>query len=170
MPEPIFTGANHVCVVTHDLDAAVRTWADRYGVGPWRVFRYDAANMQAQVDGEPADFAMRAALCQLGSSFRLEVIQPLDDRSPYAKSLQKHGGADHIHHVRLDVGDYASALGRLRELGLESRLEATFAGGDPAGPRLTGAYLGTEADLGFILEIARMPEGFTMPEPEYVYP
>jgi hypothetical protein len=35
---------------------------------------------------------------------------------------------------------------------------------------VTGAYLGTEADLGFTVEIADMPAGFSMPEPEYVYP
>jgi hypothetical protein len=85
--KPFFTGINHICVVTHDIDRAVRMWSDRYGVGPWSLWTKDASNMTAVVDGEPTDFAMRVALCQLSPGFRLEIIQPLDDRSPYAKSL-----------------------------------------------------------------------------------
>ena len=45
--EPIFTGGDHLGVVTRDLDAAVRTWADHYGVGPWQVFSYDETSMTA---------------------------------------------------------------------------------------------------------------------------
>lgn len=168
VPAPLFTGGNHICIATRDLDRAVRVWWDRYGVGPWRVFRYDASNMD--VEGRPAQFEMRAALAQLGPGFRIEIIEPLDDGSPYAESLERHGGADHIHHVRLDVTDFGEAFRRLRDLGLETRLNATFAGADAGGPRVSGAYLGTEAELGFTLEIAEIPPGFAMPEPEYVYP
>jgi len=170
VPAPLFTGANHICIVTRDLDRAVRVWWDRYGVGPWRVFRYDDSNMSATVDGEPARFAMRAALAQLGPGFRIEVIQPLDEHGPYAPSLKRHGDADHIHHVRLDVDDLDEAVARMRGLGLDARMRASFAGGETGGPRVTGAYFGTEADLGFTVEVAAMPAGFSMPEPEYVYP
>jgi methylmalonyl-CoA/ethylmalonyl-CoA epimerase len=170
MPTSMFTGGNHICVATRDIDRAVRVWWDRYGVGPWRVFSYDAANMWATIDGRPTDFAMRAGLSQLGPHFRIEIIQPLDDRSPYAKSLAAHQGADHIHHVRLDVAEFDGALGRLRELGLRSLLDAQFKGGSADGPPVTGTYLATEDDLGFILEIADVPAGFSMPEPDYVYP
>ena len=48
--------------------------------------------------------------------------------------------------------------------------DAKFTGGSAAGPRSTGTYLGTEEDLGFTLEIADVPAGFTVPEPDYVYP
>jgi hypothetical protein len=106
---PVFTGINHICLVTHDLDRSVRTWFDRYGVGPWRIWTKDASNMSAVVDGEPTDFAMRVALCQLSPGFRLEIIQPLDERSPYARSLAERGGADHIHHVRFEVSSRPAA-------------------------------------------------------------
>jgi len=87
----VFTGANHICIVTADLDRAVRCWWDRYRVGPWQVFTYDRSNMEATIDGEPADFQMRVALAQLGAAFRIEIIQPLDDLSLYAASLSKTG-------------------------------------------------------------------------------
>ena len=170
MPAPIFTDANHICVVTRDVDRTVRVWWDSYGVGPWRVFRYDDSNMSATVEGRPARFEMRVALAQLGPGFRVEIVEPLDEHSPYAESLARHGGADHIHHLRFDVADFDDAFGRLQGLGLATRLQATFAGATPDGPRVTAAYLGTEADLGFTVEIVAMPGDFSMPEPEYVYP
>jgi len=158
-------------VATNDLDRAVRSWSDRYGVGPWSLYRYDRSNMSAVVDGGPADFAMRVALAQLSPTSRIELIQPLDERSPYAESLGRHAGADHIHHVRFDVADYDSAVERLQnELGLRPLLSAEFTGASDEGPRFAGSYFAAEDDLGFIVEIGRAPEGFAMPEPESVYP
>jgi methylmalonyl-CoA/ethylmalonyl-CoA epimerase len=170
MPPSLFTGANHIGIVTRDLDRAVRAWWDRYGVGPWRVYRYDASNMSVLLDGRPAEYEMRVALAQLGPGMRVEIIQPLDERGPYAESLAQHGDADHLHHMRLDVADFDDAYARLQEMGLPTRMHATFAGAEPGGPRVTAAYLGAEAELGFTLEIVGMPEGFSMPEPEYLHP
>jgi methylmalonyl-CoA/ethylmalonyl-CoA epimerase len=170
VPAPLFTGINHICIATSDLDRAVRTWADRYGVGPWAIWTKDGSNMAAAVEGTPTDFAMRVALAQLTPTFRLEIIQPLDDRSPYATSLAERGGADHIHHVRFDVADYGEAGKRLTDLGLRRMLEADFAGAPGLAGRFEGAYYGTEDELGFIVEIGQAPPGFAMPEPEEVYP
>jgi methylmalonyl-CoA/ethylmalonyl-CoA epimerase len=166
----VFSGPNHICIVTADLDGAVRRWWDRYRVGPWRVFTYDRSNMEATIDGEPADFEMRAALAQLGPAFRMEIIQPLDDRSHYAASLRENGEADHIHHVRLDVPDFAGARDELQALGLAVRFDASFRGSSPDGDRVRGMYFDATGDLGFLLEIAEAPPGFSMPEPDYVYP
>jgi methylmalonyl-CoA/ethylmalonyl-CoA epimerase len=170
MPAPLFTGINHICIATNDLDRAVRTWSDRYGVGPWNIWTKDRSNMSATVEGTPTDFAMRVALSQLSPTFRLEIIQPLDDRSPYATSLAEHGGGDHIHHVRFDVGDFGRAGKRLNDLGLRRILEADFAGAPGLVGRFEGTYYGTEDELGFIVEIGQAPPGFAMPDPEEVYP
>jgi len=167
---PLFTGINHVCVVTGDLDRAVRTWTDRYGVGPWSLYSYDASNMSAAVDGEPTDFEMRVALCQLSPASRIELIQPLDDRSPYARSLAERGGADHLHHVRFEVDDYEAADERLRVLGLHRLMDAEFAGAPGSSARFVGTYYGTEDELGLIVEVGGAQPGFSMPDPEAVYP
>jgi catechol 2,3-dioxygenase-like lactoylglutathione lyase family enzyme len=170
MAAPVFAGINHLGIVTADIDRAVRTWADRYGIGPWRIYRYDSSNMAAKVEGRPVEFEMRVALCQLENA-RIELLQPLDDRSPYAASLTAHGGADHIHHVRFDVASYDESATRLRELGAEVVFEGTFKPGASAdGSRLGATYFATGAELGFTTEIVHMPEGFGMPEPENIYP
>jgi methylmalonyl-CoA/ethylmalonyl-CoA epimerase len=166
----VFTGANHLCVVTGDLDRAIRAWADRYGVGPWSVWTKDPSNMTATVEGRLADFAIRVALCSLSPTFRLELIQPLDDRSPYAASLARHGGADHVHHLRLDVDDYGDARDRLVGLGNDVLLDAGFDGAPGIDDTVRATYFGTEDELGLTLEIADVPSGFVMPEPERVHP
>jgi catechol 2,3-dioxygenase-like lactoylglutathione lyase family enzyme len=166
----LFSGANHICIVTADLDRAVRRWWDRYRVGPWRVFGYDRSNMQARVDGNPVDFKMRAALTQLGPSFRIEIIQPLDEMSPYAETLRRSGGADHVHHVRLDVPDFDRTREELLALGLPVRLDATFKGGSADERRVRAMYFDARDDLGLMLEIGDVPPGYSMPEPDYVYP
>jgi catechol 2,3-dioxygenase-like lactoylglutathione lyase family enzyme len=168
-PGTLFSGANHICIVTADLDRAVRRWWNRYRVGPWRVFSYDSSNMQAKVNGSPVDLKMRAALAQLGQAFRLEIIQPLDELGPYAESLSRAGGADHVHHVRLDVPDFAGTRDELVVLGLPVRLEASFKGGSSE-HRFQAMYFDARDDLGLLLEIGHAPAGFSMPEPDYVYP
>jgi len=167
----MFSGINHVCIATNDLDRAVRTWADRYGVGPWSIWTKDASNMTAVVDGAPTYFAMRVALASLSDGARIEIIQPLDDRSPYAHALARHGGADHVHHVRFDVEDYDAAVERLRgDLGLHETLDARFAGAPGLEGSFEGRYFATEDDLGVVVEIGRAPDGFAMPDPERNYP
>lgn len=170
MTAPVFTGINHLCVVTRDLDRAVRTWADRYGVGPWRVMTYEPSMIEATVGGRPTEFGMRVGLAHIDESTRIEIIQPTDDRSPYAESLEARGGADHIHHVRMDIADYGDSRDRLEgELGLSTVLDGTFQTGAPDA-RSSATYLATEQDLGFIVEVAELPPGVVYPEPDYVYP
>jgi catechol 2,3-dioxygenase-like lactoylglutathione lyase family enzyme len=163
-------GVNHVCIVTADLDGAVRTWADRYGVGPWSIWTKDPSNMTAAVDGLPVEFAMRVALASLPSGLRIELIQPLDERSPYARSLTRHAGADHIHHLRFDVDDYGAAVAHLRELGVPTILDASFAGAPGVEGSFTATYFDTEDELGFVVELGDAPAAFGMPAPEDVYP
>jgi methylmalonyl-CoA/ethylmalonyl-CoA epimerase len=167
--EPIFTGINHVSIVTRDLDAAIRRYADGYGIKPWSVYTYDDSNMSVQLAGRETPFRMRVGLCHVGPTTRFELIQPLDELSPYAQALSEHGGAEHVHHIRLDVADYDDAVGHLRARGLPTILEGRFAGGIP-GVHSDACYFGTEGDLGFIVEVARRPPDFPMQEPDYVYP
>jgi catechol 2,3-dioxygenase-like lactoylglutathione lyase family enzyme len=165
----MFRGINHISIVTDDLDRAVRTWHDRYGVGPWALYRYDGSNMEAVLHGRAIDFEMRVGLCQLEHS-RIEIIQPLDDHSPYSESLKIHGGADHIHHVSFDRAEEGVEQ-RLAELGVPASLEASFGSADGGpGPPVTVTYFACEPELGFTLELARFPTDFIRPAPEAVYP
>ena len=170
MREPIFTGINHICIVTNDLDRTVRVWADRYNVGPWSVHTFEPSRVSATVDGAPGAFGIRVGYCDFGPGTRIELIEPLDALSPYARSLAEHAGADHLHHLRLEVSNYGSALKQLTDLGLRESLSATFSGLDPSAAPATAKYLDTAAELGFTVEIADLPRAFEAPQPDYVYP
>jgi catechol 2,3-dioxygenase-like lactoylglutathione lyase family enzyme len=167
MGEPLFTGLNHFCIVTSDLDRAVATWTDRYGIGPWALRTYDEAKIDASVDGVPTPFGMRVALTQLTPAVRIEIIQPLDDRSPYAASLERHGGVDHVHHMRMDVADYGTAQARLETLGHPKILDAEIVQGTEPGEVSRAIYFDTSADIGFVAEIADVP-GRKLLEPEEI--
>jgi len=167
---PVFTGADHLGIVTRDLDAAVRRWADHYGIGPWQVFAYDETAMDATYCGVTAAFPMLAALCPLDDGFRLELIQPLTQAGPYHDSLLAHGDADHLHHVRLATAVPAEAHAALARNGNEVVFDGAFAGSHPAGARFRARYYDTSADLGFLLEVGDAPRGFRMPASSRVYP
>lgn len=165
----LFVDGDHIGIVTRNLDRSLRTWVDGYGVGPWHVFEYRGEQMIATYCGEEKAFPMRAALTTLGGGFRLEVIQPLVEAGPYHDSLVAHGDADHLHHVRLAERDPAQVEARLAARGHTVVLDAAFSGVDPTAPDFGARYWSTTAELGFLLEVARRPVGFSMPEPVLIY-
>ncbi len=152
-------------IVTGDIDRAVRLWSDRYGVGPWQVYLFDPSNMtDLTVGGKPVEYAMKIALTMLGGMM-LEIIEPLDDRSHYAESLAAHGGRDHLHHILCATDDYASAVDHFARAGV-----AAVQTGHMTQTDASFTYLDTAADLGFGLELVRVPEVLDLPEPIAVYP
>jgi catechol 2,3-dioxygenase-like lactoylglutathione lyase family enzyme len=165
----MFLGINHICVVTRDVDRAVRIWADKYGVGPWTVREYPQASIDVKLGETPTRFGMRVGLASINATTRIEIIQPTDELSPYAASLTERGNVDHFHHVRFDVADHETSLDRLRAAGLASVMSGVIQSANPEAPCYVD-YVDTEADLGLLIEFATLPEGYRLPDPEYVYP
>ena len=163
--ETNITGVTQIGIITADIDRAVRTWADRYGVGPWQVFRFDPSNMsELTVGGRPVEYGMRIALAYLGPMM-FELIEPSDERSVYAQSLERHGGADHFHHILCDTDDFHATLAAFAQKGITpaqtGHMHETHA---------SFAYLDSEPDIGFMLEFAHVDGELNLPEPMYVYP
>jgi len=46
MREPVFSGTLQVSVVVPDLEAAMRTYVEGYGVGPWDVYEFNPGNVE----------------------------------------------------------------------------------------------------------------------------
>ena len=162
LPPMPFGNVIQLCVLTRDLDAAVRCWADRYGVGPWTIYDFTPeTTTKLEVHGKPVAYGMRVALAPWGP-IRLEIIEPLDDRSIYEESLRRHGNRDHFHHLQVD-GDWDETIGNLAALDVPVS-QSGAAGG------VEWAYFDTDNELGFAIEITRRAEGFRFPEPSGVYP
>jgi catechol 2,3-dioxygenase-like lactoylglutathione lyase family enzyme len=156
VPKPLFTDILHAAVIVRDLDAAVRTYNDDYGIGPWYIYEFGPDTVENMTrDGKPAEFAWRLALAQVGGSF-IELIQPLDDRSSYAEFLEAHG--EGIHHIAFRPANHDAVEADLRQKGL-----AHVQGGIYKGIRFD--YFSTEGDLGFISELLDLPEGPPRPTP-----
>jgi Glyoxalase/Bleomycin resistance protein/Dioxygenase superfamily len=146
----LFTDVLQVSVVVRNLEAAMRTYVDGYGVGPWEIYEFNPGTVSGMHErGQPVECAWRLALADAGR-LQWELIEPLDDRSIYARFLSEHG--EGVHHVGVSVPDYAAAIEEL-----DSRGTDVVFGGEYNG--VTFAYLGTEGDLGVVTEIFSAPPG-----------
>jgi hypothetical protein len=158
--EPVFTDVLQVAMVVRDLDAAMRTYWDGYGIGPWQIYEFNPDTVKDMSrDGRPAGFAIRLALTRLGGVM-LELIEPLDDRSIYAEFLETRG--EGVHHLGLAAPGYTAALGALEAKGHPAVTGGVYDG-------VTFSYHDTERELGFVSEIFDWPPGLVQ-RPDAVYP
>jgi hypothetical protein len=161
-------GIAQTAFIVPNLHEAIGRWVTDMRAGPFFVLPHFLVPGQTYRGEESrADIAIGMGFA---GHMLIELIQPLDERSPYAASLAEHSGADHVHHVRFEVEDYERAGARLDVLGLRRMLDAEFAGADGVSPRFAGTYFDARDELGFIVEIGHAPPGFSMPAPELVYP
>jgi methylmalonyl-CoA/ethylmalonyl-CoA epimerase len=158
--EPIFSGTLQVSVVVPDLEAAMKTYVEEYGIGPWDVYEFNPGNVQGMHErGEPVERTWRLALAQIGE-LQWELVEPQDDDSVYARFLAEHGPG--VHHIGVAVADYQGTIEELGARGHEVLLGGTYNG-------VTFAYLSTDRDLGVVTEIFDGAPGRDQ-EPDSVYP
>jgi hypothetical protein len=74
-------------------------------------------------NGKPEDFDMKLIIFPLGG-IEIELIQPLDDKGPYAEFLRETGGG--LHHFNIEVDSNENFINVMNELKV---------------PFLTGGYL-----------------------------
>ena len=160
MREPVFTGTLQVSVVVPDLDAAMRTYVEQYGIGPWDVYEFNPGNVEGMHEGgQPVERSWRLALARVGE-VQWELVQPLDDRSIYAAFLASKG--EGLHHVAVGGTPYREAIDGMRANGRRVLLGGVYEGA-------TFAYLSTDEDLKVLTEIFDWPEGLVQ-QPDSVYP
>ena len=91
-------------IVTGDLKGMVKRYEEVFGVGPWVIAdgeggldpKYQAVDLT--VRGKRENFSVSLAWAKVGD-IEIELIQPLDDKSDYARFLKEHG--DGIHHISM---------------------------------------------------------------------
>jgi hypothetical protein len=153
---------NQVALVVEDLDAAVRRYWERFGIGPWRIYTYQAPLLkQMTYRGRPHDYRMRLALAQMGDVM-IELIQPLSDENVYTEHLRRKGPG--LHHVGIVVPSVDEAVADAERSGFR-----VLQGGRGHGLRGDGAfaYMDTEDVLGMIVEFIEFPKERVAPEAVY---
>lgn len=131
---------HHVGIAVRDLEAACALYRDALG-------------LPLVKEGEMPSRGVRAAMLAAGGSY-LELIQPLEASSPFAKFIEERG--EGLHHVALWSDDVDGDVAKLRECG---------AALDDPEPRdgFTGrlSYLAADAFDGAQLEVVEPAEGLT---------
>jgi catechol 2,3-dioxygenase-like lactoylglutathione lyase family enzyme len=160
MRSPVLSETIQIAIVVRDLEAAMRTYVEDYGIGPWAIFEFGPENVSDMHEGgEPVERAWRLAIAYVGQ-VQWELIEPLDDESVYARFLAETGGG--LHHVGVAVPDFDETLEAQAARG-----NGVLLGGEYKGIRF--AYLDTVDDLGVITEVFSGAPGDDQ-QPDATYP
>jgi hypothetical protein len=134
----------HSGFVVRDLQAAMRSWADQAGFGPFFLFE-NFAFVQPIYRGRPARGpAVTLAFAYSGDTL-LELIQPLD-QIPSVYREREPG----LHHLGIATSSLDEGLAPYVEAGLEIAFRGGFAFGGGC------AYIDTTRTLGVMLELVEI--------------
>jgi methylmalonyl-CoA/ethylmalonyl-CoA epimerase len=159
-PPQAFVQTLQIGIVVRDLDRAMETYHDRYGIGPWEVFDMGPETVaDLEKDERPVDHVMRVATAMVGE-VQWELIEPVSGPNIYSEWMEQHG--EGLHHLGLGVPDYADTLDSVRRQG-----KKILQSGNLQGAKY--AYLPTGGDLGFITEVFDFPDGLQL-TPTRVFP
>jgi methylmalonyl-CoA/ethylmalonyl-CoA epimerase len=146
-PLPRLPQLFHIGWVVRDCAAAQQELSARLGAGPFvsagKAARFD----QALVHGQPTPFSLRIAFGALGGVL-LELLEPLDDKSPHAEFLDTHG--EGMHHLAYLVPDFDEQLAAVR--GARPEAELLIDGTGPGNP-VRWVYVDGGAAHGTVIEL-----------------
>jgi hypothetical protein len=156
-------GVAQIALVVKDLDASVRQYYHRFGIGPWHFYTYAKPLVSRMTrNGEPTSYKMRIALSYLGP-MRIELIEQVEGDTVYQEFIDRHGYG--VHHMGILVDDMETALQNAAEAGFGMTMDGAGFGLDGDGHY---AYLDTECSLGTTIELIERPK--RRREPEKIYP
>jgi methylmalonyl-CoA/ethylmalonyl-CoA epimerase len=146
MPSPRFTATMQLGIVVPDVEAAVRSYRDLYGIDGWTIMDVGSENTKnVRLRGQPLEWKSKIAVAMVGGVM-WELIQPLDENDLFGRFLAERGGVGGVHHVAVGTPDYRQIVDEHAERGSVPILSGTFSGVDVQ-------YLDTERELGVILEV-----------------
>ncbi len=121
---------DHVVIAVQDLEAAVTTYQDNFG-------------LQKVSGGEVPALGIRNAFLQIGDA-QLELVTPLSDQGPVAEFLDKRGGGLYL--LALEVDDLDTAIATLQATGARVNMAT-----GSSGQRL--AFVSPRATHGVLLQL-----------------
>jgi hypothetical protein len=117
---------SQVTLVVRDLEGALEAYHRAFGWGPWKV--YEAGPVRrADVRGSDANFAVCFAQTLVGD-LNFEIMQPLDETSPYAEYLRSGEGLAGISVRVLSEDAVERAAAQFKELGVGVLASGTIKG------------------------------------------
>jgi methylmalonyl-CoA/ethylmalonyl-CoA epimerase len=116
-------GHNHLGLVVADTEKTIDFYHNVIGLPGFRTNTFQTKN--ATYRNRLIDASFKASFTDLGEG-RIELIQPLDDVSPFAEFLKNRG--EGMHHLRLRVDHMSASLGDLSAKGVKSVWSSAEAG------------------------------------------
>ncbi|MCF6356513.1 MAG: VOC family protein [Draconibacterium sp.] len=151
-----------ICILVPDIDEAVKTYWERFGVGPWHHYTYGKPLVKRMTrHGKPYEYKMKVALSHIGN-MRIELIEPLEGDTVYTEFIEEHGYG--VHHLGFLTNDMQASLKDAEECGIAMTQDGAGFGPDDDGHY---AYLDTEKLLGTTVELIERPKRRNPPEKIY---
>jgi catechol 2,3-dioxygenase-like lactoylglutathione lyase family enzyme len=136
----------HVCIVVRDVEETARAFAERFGIGPWRIRVVHTPTSRASVRGEPVEYTLKFGHSRVGP-ISLKLVETVEGETIYREFLEEHG--EGLHHIGVPTPvPFDAELEKWRRLGIDplqvNRMED---------PEEGWAYMDTQGIAGCILEI-----------------
>jgi methylmalonyl-CoA/ethylmalonyl-CoA epimerase len=154
-----------ICVVTKDIDQAMKHWVEYLGIGPWRVIAFTEKTITGfEVAGKPVTepFKFILAFADVGG-IEFELVQPVYGPNIYRKFLEERG--EGLHHIKEKISDenMEKVVADFRKKGIEVTQTGLFQAS-------RHYYLNTEPFVDIIYELGNCPVQTVPPEIVRVYP
>jgi hypothetical protein len=146
MREPEFTQTMHIGIVIRDLDATTRKYVDEYGIGPWKIYDFNRQNLREYGQQGQALLARSsrngrpAAVGTDRAARRREHLRTFPCRERRGECTWG------VHHIAVSAWSFDELLAMEAKREIDVVLSGEFEG-------VRVAYLGTDRDLGVMLEI-----------------
>lgn len=116
------TNLSHVGIAVESAERTAQFLSSVWNIGTPEAFDYWPTEDEVTA-GEP--FGVKLVFIKFGP-LTLELLEPLDDKSIWAKFIAEKG--EGIHHVALGVSDYDATVERLKSNGHPLLVAAVFNG------------------------------------------
>jgi len=136
----------HICIVVRDVEKTAETFAEKFGIGPWRIRVIQTPSSRASVRGEPVDYTLKFGHARVGPIV-LELVETLEGKTIYQEFLEKHG--EGLHHIGVPTPlPFKDELEKWNSLGIE-----TLQVNKMEDPEEGWAYMDTQDLVGCLIEI-----------------
>jgi methylmalonyl-CoA/ethylmalonyl-CoA epimerase len=116
------TNLSHLGIAVKDAEATAKLLSSVWAIGDPDVFDY-VPDPSEMIAGEP--FGVRLVFIKFGA-IPIELLQPLDDKSIWAKFIRDKG--EGIHHAAFGVSNYDEMVSTLSGQGHPLLVAASFEG------------------------------------------
>lgn len=160
--DSLYKSIDQLAVVVRDLDSAMKSYTEGFGIGPWSVFTFSSDWVRDMTfRGKEQPYSMKVGIAYVGDTM-YELIEPVQGPNLYEEFLDEHG--EGLHHVGYLVDDLDAAIEEM-----EGKGYPVVQSGRGTGVDGDGGYAYFEVDaLRHFIEAIDLPRQF--PDPERTFP